>query len=144
VTDSPHAITLRTSIIGHELNTSHALVDWLLSSRGQVQGYTQAIFSGLPTVELARVIHDYVLPDTGLYGLYHVSAEPIAKHDLLRLLADIYHKEITIIPSDEIVIDRSLNSDRFRSTTGYEPPIWPELITMMRRTHQQTGGLIDV
>lgn len=144
VTDSPHAITLRTSIIGHELHSSHALVDWFLSSSDRVKGYTQAIFSGLPTVELAGVIHDYVLPDSGICGLYHVSAEPIAKYDLLSLIADVYHKEISIIPSDEVCIDRSLNSSRFRSATGYEAPKWPELITRMRHTQQQTRGLIDV
>jgi len=47
----------------------------------------------LPTVELARVIKDYVLPNPSLHGLYHVSAEPIDKFSLLRLVADIYGKK---------------------------------------------------
>jgi len=58
-----------------------------------VKGYAKAIFSGLPTVELARVIKDYVLPNPSLHGLYHVSAEPIDKFSLLRLVADIYGKK---------------------------------------------------
>jgi dTDP-4-dehydrorhamnose reductase len=129
--DSPHAVTLRTSIIGHELSTNYALVDWLLSQEGPVKGYANAIFSGLPTVELARVIRDFVIPDGSLHGLFHVSAEPIDKLSLLRLVAETYEKSIEIIPDDRVCIDRSLDSSRFRSATGYTPPDWPHLIRLM-------------
>ena len=131
--DYPHAITLRTSIIGHELNSAHGLIGWFLAQNGAVKGFTRAIFSGLPTVELARVIRDFVIPNPDLRGVYHVSAEPIAKYDLLQLVAQFYEKNIVINPDDSLVIDRSLNSDRFRKITGYQPPAWPELI---RRMHE--------
>jgi dTDP-4-dehydrorhamnose reductase len=129
--DYPHAVTLRTSIIGHELQSAHSLVGWFLSQDGQVRGFTKAVFSGLPTVELARVIRDHVLPDPALRGLYHVSAAPIAKYDLLRLVSQEYGKQIEIVPDDRLVIDRSLDSSRFRETTGYAPPSWPELVRSM-------------
>lgn len=132
--DYDNAITLRTSIIGHELNGENALVDWFLSQRGPVKGYKRAIFSGLPTIELARVIRDHVLPRPELRGLYHVSAEPIAKYELLKLVADIYGKPVEIIPDEELKIDRSLNSDRFRQLTGYSPPRWPDLIKLMHQS----------
>jgi dTDP-4-dehydrorhamnose reductase len=132
IIDQPHAITLRTSIIGHELNSQASLVDWFLSQSGTVKGYSKAIFSGLPTVELARVIRDFVIPQPALHGLYHVSADPIDKLELLRQVARIYQKYITIVPDDQLKIDRSLDSSRFRSATGYEPPQWPELIEAMR------------
>lgn len=126
-----HVVTLRTSIIGHELNSNYALIDWFLSQQGKVRGYTKAIFSGLPTVELARVIHDYVLPKPQLHGLYHVSAKPIAKFDLLQLVAKIYGKDIQIDPDDNLVIDRSLNSHKLTAMTGYVAPDWPALIQLM-------------
>lgn len=144
VVDQEHAITLRTSIIGHELHSNHALVDWFLSSSGQVRGFTRAVFSGLPTVELARSIGNHVLPDSSLHGLYQISAEPIAKHDLLQLIARIYGKDIDILPSEELVIDRSLNSDRFKAATGYRPPDWPSLIQAMHNDYLQTKGQTDV
>lgn len=134
--DQAHAITLRTSIIGHELNSSHALVDWFLSQQGPVRGFGKAIFSGLPTVELARVMKDFVIPHPVLSGLYHVAAEPIAKLDLLRLVAAQYGKSIEIRPDDALVIDRSLNGERFRDATGYVAPSWPALIRLM---HGQRG-----
>jgi len=134
VHDQAHAITLRTSIIGHELNSSHALVEWFLSQHGSVRGFSKAIFSGLPTLELARVMKDFVLPHPALSGLYHVAAEPIAKLDLLRLVAAQYGKTIEIRPDDTLVIDRSLNGERFRDATGYVAPPWTALIRLM---HEQ-------
>jgi dTDP-4-dehydrorhamnose reductase len=129
--DYPNAITLRTSIIGHELSGNRSLIDWFLSQTGEVQGYTNAIFSGLPTVEIARIIHEHVIPNPHLHGLYHVSAEPISKYDLLSLVAKEYAKEIAIRAKNDFVIDRSLNSERFRSATGFVPDSWVQLIHRM-------------
>lgn len=128
----PSSFTVRTSIIGHELGGTNSLIGWFLAQQGSTKGFTRAIFSGLPTVELARVVRDYIIPKPELSGLWHVSADPIAKFDLLRLVADVYGKTINIVPDDKLVIDRSLDSSRFRLETGYSPPSWPELIQLMR------------
>lgn len=127
----PRTITLRTSIIGHELASAHGLVGWFLAQEGRVKGYTRAIFSGLPTVELARVVRDVVLPRADLSGLYHVASSPIAKYDLLKLVAQVYGKAIEIVPDDAVLIDRSLNADRFKEASGYVAPPWPELVKSM-------------
>ncbi len=133
-----HAITLRTSIIGHELASKYSLVEWFLGQRDEVRGYSRAIYSGLPAVELARVINAFVLPKAELSGLYHVSSKPIAKLDLLRIIADVYGKTITIVPDDSVIIDRSLLSDRFTRATGYVAPEWPNLIGEMYRDQQSS------
>ncbi|MFA9201528.1 MAG: dTDP-4-dehydrorhamnose reductase family protein [Cypionkella sp.] len=132
------AITLRTSIIGHELRAGASLLEWFLAQEGPVRGFTRAIFSGVPAVHLARIVRDHVLPDPALNGLYHVSAAPIAKFDLLQLIAERYGKGIAIEPDDSLRIDRSLDSSRFRAATGYAPPPWPELIDEMHR-HRPRG-----
>lgn len=132
VVDEPHAITLRTSIIGHELTTAHSLLGWFLAQPGPVRGFSRAIFSGLPTVELARVIRDLVIPGPNLHGLYHVSAAPIDKLALLRLFATEYGHAVEIVPDDSFAIDRSLDSTRFREATGYHPSAWPDLVATMR------------
>jgi dTDP-4-dehydrorhamnose reductase len=128
----PQAITLRTSIIGPELRGAHGLVGWFLEQRDRAKGFTRAIFSGLPTVELARVMRDFVIPRADMNGLYHVSAEPISKHDLLLLVAREYGKSIEVVPEGSLVIDRSLDSTRFRANTSYVPPSWPQLVRAMR------------
>jgi dTDP-4-dehydrorhamnose reductase len=142
----PHAITLRTSIIGHELNSNHALVDWFLSQQGEVRGFSRALFSGLPAIELARVMKDHVLPHGELAGLYHVAAKSISKLDLLRLVAAQYGKAVEIVPDDSLRMDRSLNGERFREATGYVAPEWPELIRRMhagRDFKESPGWLIN-
>jgi dTDP-4-dehydrorhamnose reductase len=84
-------------------------------------------------VELARVVRDFVLPNHALRGVYHVASAPINKFDLLTIIARAYDKVIQILPSGELVIDRSLNADRFNSATTYQAPDWPELV---RRMHE--------
>jgi len=127
----PHCITLRTSIIGHELKNKLGLIEWFLAQEGTIKGYTNAIFSGFPTVELTEIISSRVIPNPDLSGLYHVSSEPISKYELLKLIAEKYGKKITIEPDDEFCCDRSLDSTRFQNATGYNPPAWPELIDKM-------------
>ena len=135
----PQSFTFRTSIIGHEINTSLSLVDWFLAQSGAVKGFKKAVFSGFPTIEIARVIDEFVIPHPELSGLYQVSAEPINKYDLLKLISSIYGKEIDIIPDDIVKIDRSLDSTRFRESTGYFPPSWEKLIQSMYNNHIKQG-----
>ena len=131
--DAPHALTLRTSIIGPELVASpHGLLGWFLAQHGEVRGFTRAFFSGLPTVEFARVVVDFVLPRPALHGVYHVAAEAISKHDLLVLIAEAYHKDNTIHRDDKLAIDRSLDGSRFAEATGYKAPSWPALVAAMK------------
>lgn len=130
--DREHVLTIRTSIIGRETGSARGLIEWFMQAGDTVNGFRHAIFSGFPTVVLAEIIRDVILPRPELHGLYHVSAEPISKLDLLELTADIYGLKKTITPIDEPRIDRSLNSDRFRQETGYVPPAWPALIRRMQ------------
>lgn len=130
----PHTITLRTSIIGHELRGTNGLIDWFLTQQGSCKGFSRVIFSGLPAVVLAKVIRDIVIPKTNLFGIYHVAASPISKYELLRLVANVYGKSIELIASDHPVIDRSLNAQCFRNATGYSPPDWPQLVNIMHES----------
>jgi len=130
------AITLRTSTIGHEINTNYGLLEWFLAQEHECLGFAKAIFSGLPSIVFAEVIRDYVLPNPHLKGLYHVAAEPINKYDLLKLIAKIYHKKIEIKQDREFTIDRSLNYEKFKAATGYIPAAWPDLIETMYKNHR--------
>ena len=124
-------LTLRTSTIGHELQSNYGLLNWFLSQKSSCKGFNKAIFSGLPTVVFAQVIRDFVLKDTQLKGLYHVAAQPINKYDLLKLIAKVYKKEINIEPDDSLIINRSLDASKFNQATGYNPPSWQNLIETM-------------
>ncbi len=131
VTDE-NCLTLRTSMIGRELDTCHSLLEWLLSNRGgEVKGYVNAIFSGFSTIALAGIVSNIVKDHPSLSGLYHVSSEPISKYELLNNLDRYFNADIQIIPDDTLKIDRSLNSERFWELTGLRRPLWPEMIKEM-------------
>lgn len=131
--DYPNAITVRTSIIGPEMiGAGTGLVGWFLNQSGKVKGFRRAVFSGFPTVTLARIIRDKIIPRPGLHGVYHVSAPPIDKFTLLQLVQKAWDKTIEIEPDDKLIIDRSLNSDRFRAAADFTSPAWPELVQEMR------------
>lgn len=129
--DYPHCITLRTSIIGHELRGFHGLLEWFLAQEKPVHGYARAIFSGFPTVEISRIIGEFIIPRPDISGVWHVSSEAISKYDLLTLIAERYGKKIRIEVDEDFVLDRSLDSSAFCEKIGYIAPSWPELIDRM-------------
>lgn len=122
------AITLRTSMIGLGLSRKTSLIDWFLAQKGRVAGYRNAIFSGLTTRELSRVIGMLLEGYPLACGLYHLSAAPISKLDLLTKLRTRLRLSVDIAPADEPRIDRSLDSARFRRTFNYQPPSWDQML----------------
>lgn len=128
----PGAVTLRTSIVGRELSTASGLFEWFLTQRGgRVRGFSRAIFSGLTTAALSALIADVIERHTELEGLWHVSAAPIDKLTLLRELRDALDADVEIEPDDGLVIDRSLDSSRFRAATGWSPPSWQGMLAQL-------------
>ena len=125
-------LTLRTSIIGRELETRLGLLEWLLGSRGEtVKGYVNAIYTGFPTLTLAHILADIVAEHTELSGLYHVSSAPISKYHLLCILREAFRVPVKIEPFANYHCDRSLDSIRFRAATGFVPSSWPDMIQEM-------------
>ena len=125
-------LTIRTSFIGRELETSHGLVEWFLSNRGKkVKGFARAIYSGFPTVVFADIMANLLVEHPDLDGLYHISSDPIDKCRLLSLVSREYKANIGLDPDESLVIDRSLDSTRFRTATGFAPPPWEEMVAQM-------------
>jgi dTDP-4-dehydrorhamnose reductase len=129
----PPALTLRTSFIGHELDRRSGLLEWLAGCDGeQVFGFANARFSGLTARELSRLIVRILLEQPDLSGLWHVAGDPIDKHDLLLRLRDALGLNCDIVPRDEPVINRVLDSARFERATGYRAPSWEQMLAEYR------------
>ncbi len=127
-----NCLTIRTSIIGRELESAHSLIEWFLSnSGGSVRGFRRAIYSGFPTIVLANILADLIENHPAMSGVWHVSSEPINKYELLLLARRAYNLDIEIEPDDDFQIDRSLDSSRFRGETGFSPPSWEVMINRM-------------
>ncbi|OYQ77610.1 NAD(P)-dependent oxidoreductase [Wohlfahrtiimonas chitiniclastica] len=127
-------LTLRTSIIGHELNSHFSLIDWFLHQQDTIQGYSKAIFSGLPTCYVAEIVENIILNHYDLSGLFHLSVDPINKYDLLNIVKNIYQKNIEIVKNENFIIDRSLDSTKLNGIINYPHPSWELLI---KKLHQE-------
>jgi len=132
--DCDSCLTLRTSMIGRELRSSHGLIEWFLAQRGKaVRGFKRAVFSGFTTRALADVIGDIITDHAQLRGTWHLAAEPINKFDLLSLVRQTYGLDVEIEADETFVCDRSLDGGRFRQATGFTPRPWPEMIAQMAK-----------
>ena len=129
----PGCLTLRTSIIGWQLNTFSSLLSWFSQQRGKrIKGYQKAIYSGFSTSVLAELIIDLIKTRPDLTGLYQVASEPISKYDLLIALREkLGWDDIEIDPDDNFFCDRSLNGTRFSVATGWKAPDWDEMLTRL-------------
>lgn len=125
----PPGLTLRTSIIGRELERASGLMEWFAGrSSERVDGFTRARFSGLTTRELSRLVGRILREHSELTGLWHVAAEPIDKYSLLLKLRDVLALNCEIVPRDDPVVNRALDGTRFESVTGYRAPSWDEML----------------
>jgi dTDP-4-dehydrorhamnose reductase len=142
VTDAPGAITVRTSIVGWELSHPTGVLEWFAGRRGaKCDGYRRAVFSGLATSDLVDVFERLCSEWRELDGLWHVSTDPISKYGLLTSLDRALGWQTEVVPRDEPVIDRSLDSTRFRQRTGWTPRPWAETVERLAAEHALYEGL---
>jgi len=107
--DPNRQILFRTSIFGPATD-SFGLFEWFRSSKGAVNGFTNHIWSGVTTLELAKQIATAI----GLEyksSLYQIATSPVSKFDLLNMTNRIFGLNKTIVPMTTVTIDRSLISD---------------------------------
>ena len=132
--DNEKDLTIRTSIIGPELNKNGiGLFHWFMSQpeNAQLKGYSQAYWSGITTIELAKVI-DEVLSSQNASGLVHVARkEKIDKYNLLKLFNEVFRNNTIAIDSDDSYrIDKSLVS--IREDFKYKVPSYKEMLLEMK------------
>jgi dTDP-4-dehydrorhamnose reductase len=143
VTAAP-AVTLRTSLVGLEKRRASGLVEWFLSQRGDVPGYTRALFSGLTTAEASRVVALVLESGRPASGLWHVASAPISKADLLRgLLSRLRRADLRVVEDPSVVLDRTLDGRRFAAETGYRAPEWSGMLTELSAEIRERQGRIE-
>jgi dTDP-4-dehydrorhamnose reductase len=136
--NASNCLTLRTSIIGHELQSSHSLIDWFLSQNNKnVKGYLNAIYTGFPTITLSNEIIRIIDQFPNLSGVLNISSEKISKYHLLGIVKNTYGLNIDLQPFEEFFCDRSLDSRLYRETTGFVPKNWEEMIEEMYHDYKE-------
>lgn len=142
--DQAPGLTLRTSIIGLELSHHASLIEWFLAQRGAIKGFRRAIYTGITTMEMGRLVDRLLVQYPDLHGLWHVASLPISKYDLLvKLTRALGRTDIEIEPDETFECDRSLRADAFQAAIGYEPPSWDDMLAELarevrRRKHVET------
>ena len=122
-------LTLRTSVIGPELKEDgNELFNWFMAQTGEIEGYTQAFWSGVSSLELAKVVKWAI--DNDIKGLYHVTnGKPISKYELLSLMKKHTQSQVAINPTDEYKVDKSFVDSR--QEINFKIPSYDEMIFNM-------------
>lgn len=123
-------LTIRTSIIGPDINEDGiGLFHWFMNQKGTIYGFKNAYWTGVTTIELAKGIEKLIKNDVA--GLYHfVPNEKISKYNLLNIIAEIFNRNITIIPKEDYYVDKSLINTR--TDFKYVIPTYREMIEEMK------------
>ena len=125
--------TIRTSFIGPELNSKKSLLSWFLNEKKLVRGYSKAFFSGLTSLELCKIIYNYFIKKNLLQNkIINVGSRRISKYVLLTKIRDIFKKKIDILKYQNFIIDRSINSNKFRRLTKYKVKNWDKMLLELK------------
>jgi len=142
INDAKH-LTMRTSIIGPELKSNgEGLLHWFFSQRGEITGYTNAIWSGITTLELAKAI-DYYLDNEICSGIVHVTnGEKISKYELLKLFKSVWKVEDLNIREGAFKknIDKSLSKSE---TFMHEVPSYYQMIKELSVWMNENGSFYN-
>ena len=124
-------LTFRNSIVGPDIKPSGiGLFNWFMKQKGEVGGFTGAIWTGVTTYTLAKAMEQALKENlTGLYNL--VNNESINKYDLLGLFNKYFRAgEMKISPNDKLHLDKSLR--RKRKDFNFVVPSYEQQVKEMR------------
>ena len=120
-------ITLRTSIIGPDLNKNGiGLFNWILKNKNDIVGYSNVFWGGITTLELSKAI-DFVINNNPRTNLVHVTNNlKISKFDLIKVIDRVFNLNLNLISETETKYDKSLlnTSEIF----NYKTPSYDKMI----------------
>ena len=123
------SLTIRTGFVGRQLSGSEGLFEWLRSQKGRsVNGYKNAIYSGLTTMALSRVVQNIIENQPNLAGLYQIASTPISKFDLINKLNSRLALGLSVESDNDFWCDRSLDGTEFTGLTDIAIPSWDEML----------------
>jgi dTDP-4-dehydrorhamnose reductase len=125
--------TIRTSFIGPETRTKKSLLNWFLAQKIVINGFNNAFFSGLTSLELCEIIYKYFIKENKFYNkIINVGGNRISKYSLLKTISKVFKKDIHIKKLSNFKIDRSLDSKNFKKISKYKTKSWEKMIKDLR------------
>ena len=106
--DNNKDITIRVSLIGPALKEDDgSLLNWFLKQKGNVNGYVNAIWTGLTTLEYAKTVES--LLEQNAHGVFQAAPDSvISKFHLISLFEKYFPTGRTIVPVNNKRVDKSL------------------------------------
>ncbi len=125
-----HTLTIRSSFIGRELDVFTELLEWFIGQQGKsVKGFTNALYSGVSTIYMSRVVGDIIESHPELNGIHQLALpEPVSKYDLLCIAREAFGLNIEIIPDGDFVTKPTLNGTRLRNAMDLDVPNWRSMM----------------
>lgn len=124
-------LTFRNSIIGPDMNENGiGLFNWFMKQEGNLNGYTDAIWTGVTTITLAKAMEEAL--EKNLTGLYHlVNNKSINKYELIKLFNENFKRgSLFIQPDDSVKVDKSLINTR--EDFNFIVPSYKEMVLEMK------------
>ena len=144
VIDSKHAITLRGSMIGNELEYKTELFEWFLKQRNIIiKGFSKVIYSGITTTKMAEIVIKLIDQYPSLSGIYNISSKPISKFELLKLWNDYFDINANIEIDNIYTSNKNLISDNFYKIIRMEQPDWVELSSQLKNDNLLHNNLYN-
>lgn len=129
VGEMQNALTIRSSIIGHEFDNKTGLMEWILTQKGRTaSGFAQALYTGVTTIEMAKTVERLIKEFPSMWGVWQFSSPQINKFDLVRLVNEVYSLGIDVRRDDEFFCDRRLDGTLFERETGIVSGSWDEMV----------------
>ncbi len=123
------SLTIRTSFIGPELFNKKSLFEWIKSQKNtEIDGFENAIYSGLTTLTFAQVIENIIDKHQDLNGVWQISSDSISKFELIKMINQKFNLNIKINRNSSFQCNRSLNSSKFKKETAIKIPSWESII----------------
>lgn len=135
--EAPHVKNLRCSIIGPEPKHKISLLEWLLKQEGEVNGFTNHLWNGITTYHFSKICQGIIREGIQLPSLQHiVPADIVTKAELLRIIAEVYKKNVVVKDVEApVAVDRTLSTLnpklnlKLWQAAGYdEPPTIRQMI----------------
>jgi dTDP-4-dehydrorhamnose reductase len=126
-------LTIRTSIIGPDKNKNGiGLFNWTINQTGKINGYKNAIWSGITTIQLAHFIIKLIISQSNLTGLIHLTNNnKISKHDLLVLIKNEFKLDnLDIVEFNNYRVDKSFLNTRL--DIDYRIPSYMDMILELK------------
>ncbi len=134
----PKSLTLRGSMIGREIENKTELLEWFLKNKSNVvKGFSEVIYSGITTLQMALFVKQIIAQFPNLSGLYNVASLPISKYDLLNLFNEHFKNGSTIIDEKGYKSRKDLIANKFYSKTGFKVPEWKDLVIDLQRDSEK-------